>query len=145
MNVCCQRVYNWFPASAATQDDPMQQSTTYRNRSRELLANARAELDTDLAQAGEKGWGAAASIVKAIAEQRSRYHRGHRALYEIVDALVRETGDEDLRRRFDSANVLHHNFYENWFDRYNVEVRLEDVEKFVGSVEILLNSSPQPD
>ncbi len=123
----------------------MQQAMTYRERSRELLARARAELDTDLLQAGEKGWGAAAEMVKAIAAQRGLYHQSHRVLYEIVDALVRETGDQDLRRHFDIASALHINFYENWFDRYNVEVRLEDVEKFVGSVEILLNSSPQPD
>ena len=120
----------------------MQQAATYQQRSRELLARARAELDTDLAQAGEKGWGAAASIVKAVAEDRGVYHGNHRSLYEIVTGLVRETTDDDIRKEFASANELHHNFYENWFDRENVEVRLQDVERFVGRVEILLNSSP---
>ena len=120
----------------------MQQSTTYQNRSRELLAKARAELDTDLAQAGEKGWGAAASIVKAVAEERGRYHRGHRALYEIVDALVRETGDDDIRTLFASANDLHANFYENWFARESIAVRIGDVERFVARVEALLSPNP---
>ena len=120
----------------------MQQAMTYRNRSRELLANARAELDTDLAQAGEKGWGAAASIVKAVAEERGRYHRGHRALYEIVDALVRETGDDDIRTLFASANDLHANFYENWFARESIAVRIGDVERFVARVEALLSPNP---
>ena len=120
----------------------MQQAMTYRERSHELLAKAWTELDTDLAQAGEKGWGAAAEMVKAVAEQWGLYHRVHRALYEIVAELVRETGDDDIRKEFASANELHHNFYENWFDRENVEVRLGDVERFVARVEALLNSTP---
>ncbi len=119
----------------------MQQAATYQQRSHELLAKARAELDTDLAQAGEKGWGAAAEMVKAVAEQRGLYHRTHRSLYEIVAGLVRETGDDDIRKEFASANELHHNFYENWFDRENIEVRLEDMERFVGRVEALLSPS----
>ena len=118
----------------------MQQAATYQQRSRELLAKAWTELDDDLGQASEKGWGAAAEMVKAVAEQRGLYHRVHRALYEIVAGLVRETGDDDIRKEFASANELHHNFYENWFDRDNVEVRLGDVERFVGRVEPLLNS-----
>ena len=118
----------------------MQQAVTYQQRSRELLAKARAELDTDLAQAGEKGWGAAAEMVKAVAEQRGIYHRTHRALSEIVDALVRETGDEDLRRHFDSASALHQNFYENWFPLEGVQGRLQDVALFVARVEALLSS-----
>ena len=120
----------------------MQQAMTYQQRSHELLANARAELDTDLAQAGEKGWGAAAEMVKAVAEQRGLYHRTHRALYEIVDALMRETGDREISTLFSSANDLHFNFYENWFDRASVEFRIQNVELFVSKVESLLTSTP---
>ena len=41
----------------------------YRNDSRTLLAQARAELaQGDVRQASEKGWGAAALMLKAIAE-----------------------------------------------------------------------------
>ena len=120
----------------------MQQPATYQQRSHELLAKAYSELDTDPAQAGEKGWGAAAEMVKAIAAQRDLYHRTHRALYEIVDALVRETGDEELRRHFDRASALHQNFYENWFPIEGVQARLQDVERFVARVEALLSGSP---
>ena len=43
----------------------------YRNDSRTLLAQGRAELaQGDVRQASEKGWGAAALMLKAIAEQR---------------------------------------------------------------------------
>ena len=119
----------------------MQQAMTYRERSHELLAKARAELDTDPAQAGEKGWGAAASIIKAVAEQRGVYHRTHRSLSVIVESLERETGDVNLGRLFDRASALHQNFYENLYDRRSVEIRLRAVQQFVERVEALLNSS----
>ena len=40
----------------------MQQTTTYHERSREFVVNASEELGVDLAQASEKGRGAAAAI-----------------------------------------------------------------------------------
>ena len=120
----------------------MQQSMTYQQRSRELLAKARAELDTDLAQAGEKGWGAAASIIKAVAEQRGLYHRTHRSLYEIVDALVDETGDAELAELFVTASGLHFNFYENQHNRTIVAAGIQAVERFVAKAEALLSPSP---
>ena len=120
----------------------MQQAMTYQQRSHELLAKARAELDADLAQAGEKGWGAAASIIKAVAEQRGLYHRTHRALYEIVNGLADETGDAELAELFVTASGLHFNFYENQHNRTIVAAGIQAVERFVGRVDILLNSNP---
>ena len=50
-----------------------QQVQTYRERSRAFLAKARGELLTgDLEQASEKAWGAAALMVKAVAERRGK-------------------------------------------------------------------------
>ena len=44
----------------------------YQQASERFLAQARQELATgDLPQASEKGWGATAQILKAVAEQRS--------------------------------------------------------------------------
>ena len=42
----------------------MQEAPTYRERSRDFVVKARRELDEDLPQASEKGWGAATEIVK---------------------------------------------------------------------------------
>ncbi len=94
----------------------MQQQRTYLEQSREFLAKAYQELDEDLPKASEKGWGAAAEIVKSIAEARGWEHHGHRQLQAVVNRLRNETGDEDLRRLFSIASDLHRNFYENWFD-----------------------------
>ena len=120
----------------------MQQTQTYRQRSRNFLVKARAELDAgDLEQASEKGWGAAAAIVKAIAQDRSWAHRGHRELQDAVNQLVDETRDGELAGLFDSAAQLHRNFYENWFSLYRVQLGIVAVERFVDKMEPLLDNS----
>lgn len=49
----------------------MTPAQAYQNASRSLLAQGFAELARgDLRQASEKGWGAAAQMLKSIAEQR---------------------------------------------------------------------------
>ena len=99
---------------------------------REFLAKARVYLaDDDLLQASEKGWGAAAQAVKAVAEARGWDHSGHRQLHTIVRRLVRETGDRGLRAGFSAANTLHINFYDGFLEAEDVSAYLEDVERFV--------------
>ena len=120
----------------------MQQTPPYQRRSRELLAKAYQELDDDPAQASEKGWGAAAEMVKAIAEQRGWEHRHHHLLTIIVGRLRRETGDLELDQLFGYANNLHINFYEDAYDREAVEWRIQAVERFVDKVESLLTPDP---
>ena len=110
----------------------MQETLTYQERSKRYLAKAHEELEAgDLEQASEKGWGAAALMVKAVAEQRGIPHRKHGFLFTLVEDLVDETGDAELRRLFDSANALHTNFYEGDFGRRAVNRRLPDIERFV--------------
>ena len=94
--------------------------------------------DGDLLQASEKGWGAAAQIIKALADERDINHRHHAVLQEIVDSLVRETGDVEFDTLFDSAQGLHRNFYEGRMGHDAVERRLRRVDRFVDSVEKLL-------
>ena len=94
--------------------------------SREFLAKAwRYLAEDDLLQASEKGWGAAAQAVKAVAEARGWSHNGHRQLYTTIDRLVKETGTEDIRAGFSLAGALHTNFYEGWLSREAVESHLD--------------------
>ena len=65
-------------------------------------------------QASEKGWGAAAIAVKAVAEQRGWEHGSHEDLFAAVDRLARELPEADLRTDFQVAASLHQNFYEGW-------------------------------
>ena len=93
------------------------------------MAQARREFaDGDLAQESEKGWGAAAQMLKAVAQQRGWEHSRH--LHHLVTAsrLRSETGNDDIRRPFAVANVLHENFYENVMQAFEVAERLDDIE-----------------
>ena len=81
----------------------------------EFLARARGYLsDDDLLQASEKGWGAAAQMVKAAAEARGWNHSGQRQLHQTVERLVAETGQPELRTLFNATNTLHANFYDGF-------------------------------
>lgn len=104
----------------------------YSLTSRELLAKAEEALaQDDLLQASEKGWGAAAHMVKGIAERKGWRHNGHRELYQVVNRLSQETGDEEIRVHFGLASALHSNFYENWMPKETVEAYLLRVRELV--------------
>ena len=117
----------------------MQQAQTYQERSREYLAKALQELEAgDLTQASEKGWGAAAQMVKAVADQRGIEHQSHRAILIAAQQLARETGDHDMDIQLSIARDLHTNFYEDILDQHEIQWRLQRVEQFVNRVEHLL-------
>ena len=112
---------------------------TYQTASRHLLAQACAELAAgDTRQASEKGWGAAAQIVKSVAEHRGWEHRSHAALFNAISRLVAETGDGDIRDLFHIANALHINFYENWDNAENIAGALSQIEQFLDKLEPLV-------
>ena len=120
----------------------MQQTQTYHERSRHYLGQAREEFrQGDLLQASEKGWGAAAQIIKALADERGINHRHHSSLQVVVDTIMQETGDTDFNVLFESANGLHRNFYEGRMARATVELHLHRVGQFVDKVEKLLSGN----
>ena len=86
----------------------------------------------DYHQASEKFWGAAATSVKAIAEQRGWPHQSHRDLHRVVSTLAQETGRPEVIDRFNLASSLHTNFYEDWLTP-------EEVMRLAASVRELLN------
>ena len=104
----------------------------------DFLERAQAYLaEGDLLQASEKGWGAAAQMVKAVAEARGWRHQDHRSLYNAVNRLVRETGDAEMGRAFGLAGALETNFYEGWLPRETVELCLTQVAELVDTLEAL--------
>ncbi len=110
----------------------MTTQSTYRSSAAVLLEQARAELAAgDVRQASEKGWGAAAQAVKAVANARGWQHRNHAALFRIASLLATETDDEDIHRWFHAVSSLHVNFYENWLEPDAVSVGLDDIDKLV--------------
>ena len=110
----------------------------YNATGREFLAKAHGYLaEGDLLQASEKGWGAAAQMVKSIAEGRGWPHNGHYQLWQVVNRLVDETGDRGIRTAFGMAGALHTNFYEGWFPREAVEDHLAQVADLLSKLETL--------
>ena len=115
------------------------QTLTYQDAARQLLTQGFEELaEGDSRQASEKGWGAAAQMIKAVASSRDWKHNSHAALYAVINRLVEETGDDGIRNRFGVANALHQNFYENWGNSDYVAGGLADVQELLDKLEPLL-------
>ena len=115
------------------------ETNIYKKQCRIFLSQAFEELERgDLPQASEKGWGAAAQVLKAIARERGWYHHTHRDLFRVVDQLVEETGDSDIAVLFNNAGFLHTNFYENAYKARAVEASLHRVTRFVDKAEAFL-------
>ena len=122
----------------------LESTANYAAAGRAYLAAAYQSLaEDDLAQASGKGWEAAENMVKAIAEERGWRHRSHRLLYDIVEDLVDETGDENLSRWFQAASVLHTNFYENALRPRTVRRNLREVQQLLAELEPLLAAPPE--
>ncbi len=114
----------------------------YQQASERFLAQARQELAAgDLPQASEKGWGATAQILKAVAEQRGWEHSRHRHHLVTVSRLRAETGDGDIRRWFNTASALHENFYEDTMQAFEVAESLHDVEALLNKILPLLDQA----
>ena len=112
----------------------------HTDTSDQFLIKARSYLaEGDLLQASEKGWGATAQMVKAIAEERDWRHKSHGDLYRAIDRLAKETRDERLHILFGTARHLHQNFYEGLMSAASVEVSLRDVDELVGKLRSFLD------
>ena len=110
----------------------------YSGDSRTLLENAHRELDDgDLRQASEKGWGAAALMIKAVAERRGWEHDRHRHFANAAGRLRSETGNREIVRFFQVAESLHVNFYEDQLRPADISESLDDVERLLDLLEPL--------
>ena len=121
---------DWRELSAQTQK--------YAAASYELVGKARDYLqEGDLRQASEKGWGAAAQIVKAIAENWKEHdvtHGRHQDLRALVAGLATASREPDLFLMFAAAQDLHENFYENNVPMFIVNLNLEQTAGFIDRI-----------
>ena len=86
-------------------------------------------------QASEKGWGAAAQALKAIAEERGWNHGSHGLLVDIAQQVADERGRSDLVTLFGNAQALHVNFYEDWLSSDTVGIYLDQVKALLPELE----------
>jgi hypothetical protein len=121
------------------------QTLTYQDAARQLLAQSFEELSAGNArQASGKGWEATAQMIKAVAADRGWEHDDTAALYRVISRLVKETGDDDIRRRFGVANALHLNFNENWGSADYVAGQLAYLRELLDKLERLLDHDTTP-
>ena len=93
-------------------------------------------------QASEKGWGAAAQALKAIAEERGWNHGSHTLIVDVVQQVADEEGRPDLVAKFGLAQALHTNFYEDWLLSDTVSIYLKDVKKLLPELERIRGVEP---
>ena len=110
----------------------------YAAASYELLDKAYTYLsDGDLRQASEKGWGAAAQIIKAVAEHwrtSGITHRSHDDLQNLVGLVAQPETQSALIIGFDRAQKLHRNFYENDGTERFITLTLLAVSQFIDDI-----------
>ncbi len=113
---------------------------TYAEQGRVYLSQAFDELARgDLSQAAEKGWGAAALLVKAAADERGIPHDTHGLLFRATGIIGEDDGDGVIRRGFQIASGLHVNYYEGGISAEDIRAALQDIELLVERIEGLLN------
>ena len=108
----------------------------YMNASRQYIRQAEVEFELeDYRQAGKKAWGAVASAVKFIAQQRGWRHEHHRsisnALREVADEFAGDFDSSQVKLWLTYAEALHINFYEG-------DLTAEDVADGLDKTKILL-------
>ena len=85
----------------------------YESQAREFLAQSREYLANGrLHQASEKGWGAAAHMVKAVAESQGWRYDRHADFSRVMNQAILMTGNDRLSDLKGRANDLHGNYYE---------------------------------
>jgi len=79
---------------------------------RDFLRRAAVYLDAgDLHQASEKGWGAAAHMVKAVALAQGWEYERHAHFRRVIHRIRSMTGDDRVRALGDKAEMLHGGYY----------------------------------
>ena len=93
-------------------------------------------------QASEKGWGATAQALKAIAEERGWNHNSHGLIVDIAQQVADERERSDLVGLFGTAQALHVNFYENWLSSDTIGIYLNDVKRLLPELERIRTEPP---
>lgn len=115
--------------------DPEDLAEHYQALSEKYLKDAKELLSKgDRVQTSEKLWGATALAIKTVAAKRGLKLRKHGSLWEFIDKLSEESGDEDLITLFNGANALHRNFYENEMTQRAVEITAKNIEKLIAKL-----------
>ena len=93
-------------------------------------------------QASEKGWGATAQALKAIAEERRWNHGSHTLLVDIVQQIADEQGRTDIVSLFAFGQLLHVNFYDDALATDTISIYLDNVKALLPELERIRTEPP---
>ena len=96
-------------------------------------------------QASEKGWGAAAQALKAIAEERGWNHNGHTLIVDIAKQVADEQGRPDIVALFAFGQLLHVNFYEDALATDVIGDYLDNIKALLPELERIRTEPPPAD
>ena len=94
-------------------------------------------------QASEKGWGATAQALKAIAEERGWNHGSHGLIVDIAQQVADEQGLPDIVSLFAFGQLLHVNFYDDALATDTISIYLDNVKTLLPELE-RIRTEPQP-
>ena len=124
------RSHTTGPYDPAAAEDCRQQARDFLVKSREYLATS------DLHQASEKGWGAAAWMAKAVSETQGWEYERHEQFNVVLNNASIVTGDDRLRGLRSIANDLHKNFYTRK-QFLNADIIKKDIDSVAELLDIL--------
>ena len=118
--------------------DHVRLSEAFLSRARGYLA------EDDLQQASEKGWGAAAHMVKAVAVAQGWDYEGHAQFFQVMHRAGQSLGDDRLHDWGNSANSLHGFFYmrKMLLNSETIGRNLNAVESLINALEPLVAAAP---
>ena len=111
--------------------------------SRWLIARARGELASDRLQASEKGWGAVAHLLKAIARARGWRNQAHSELSAAAVLLAGEFERPHLLDYLTLTQAAHSNYYQNNMEVAQIESAMEAAESYLVELNQILREWPR--
>ena len=115
--------------------------TDHLKLARDFLARSKEYLaEGDLHQASEKGWGAAAHTIKAVAAANGWEYEHHDQFDNVVVNASHRYRQPRLIRMSDAAHALHVSFYKrkDFIDADATRQRVADIEAMVNTLEPLI-------
>ena len=108
--------------------DHRQRAEYFLRKSREFMAEG------DLHQASEKGWGAAAHAVKAVASTHGWRYESHDEFDAVLEQASELAGNDRIHDLGNAAHYLHRNYYKRraFLNPDRIRRNLVNVEELIG-------------
>ena len=88
----------------------------------------------DIVQAGEKYWGAITALLNIVGELKNVSHYSHSDYWDIMEMIIAETQDDEIRRLFATAEKMHANYYHGFIRKENFPSYTKDAEKLIQKI-----------